>query len=220
MASLSRNPVRLFLSYSSKDRTFCSHLKTELSKYGLNVFLAHQDIAPSIEWQKKILRQLSICDVFVPILTKNFRGSLWTDQESGFAMAHRKHVLPLAVGTMPYAFVARYQAVKGEAMSIREMSFEIVKSLAPSRDLRQRVGEMIVQVLGKSSSADDSGDILRALALLSPLSTTQLARILRKVNSNHTIFRAKAIRALRKIMIDNERRVDKNLLRRVEDYLW
>src|SRR5258706_15187652 len=81
--------VQAFLSYSGKDRKLAGELKEGLEACGLSVFLAHEDIEPSVEWQTRILAELSTVDVFLPLLTSNFRESLWTDQESGVAVGRR-----------------------------------------------------------------------------------------------------------------------------------
>ena len=37
-------PLKAFISYSIKDRKLAKHIKKYLLTYGLNVFLAHDDI--------------------------------------------------------------------------------------------------------------------------------------------------------------------------------
>lgn len=76
---------RVFLSYSHKDRVIAGSIKTTLGSEALEVFMAHEDIQPSLEWQEEIFRQLKLCDIFIPLFSNNFRKSNWTDQESGLA---------------------------------------------------------------------------------------------------------------------------------------
>jgi hypothetical protein len=69
-------------------------VKGFLSTFGMDVFLAHDDLQPSAEWQKEIVQALRKCDVFIPLLTRSFHSSLWTDQETGIAIARKKLILP------------------------------------------------------------------------------------------------------------------------------
>ena len=73
--------LRVFLSYSYVDRGMARDLKSELEPYGIEVFLAHEDILPSTEWQEEIVMSIKGCDVFIPILTASFSESSWTDQQ-------------------------------------------------------------------------------------------------------------------------------------------
>ena len=45
------------------------------------------------------------------MLTSNFEDSKWTDQETGFAMALNKLIIPVKINIEPYGFVSRYQAL-------------------------------------------------------------------------------------------------------------
>ena len=108
MPKASSKPVQLFLSYSVKDKEFATDLKDELERLGPVVFLAHQDISPSLEWQSTILKKLKTIDVFIPIVTNKFLESYWTDQESGVALAYNRFILPAAIDQMPYGFIGRF----------------------------------------------------------------------------------------------------------------
>ncbi len=72
-------PLRVFISYTSLDKKLAGELKSYLAQYGIRVFLAHDTINPTDEWQVKILEALEKMDVFIPLLTKEFKLSDWTD---------------------------------------------------------------------------------------------------------------------------------------------
>ena len=105
-------PLRVFLSYSSKNKILAGEIKQGLEHLDFEVFLAHEDIEPAIEWQEEIIRELKVCDIFLPIINKNFKESNWTDQESGYALALEKFIIPLNAGLVPYGFIGKYQALK------------------------------------------------------------------------------------------------------------
>jgi len=100
-------PLKVFVSYSIKDRRLAKQIKKGLLTYGMNVFLAHDDIEASAQWANVILATLKESDVFLPLLTEAFSTSEWTDQETGVALAHRKLIIPLKVDRDPYGFVAQ-----------------------------------------------------------------------------------------------------------------
>jgi len=63
--------LKVFLSYHHNARNTASRLKDSLDVLGVDAFLAHEDLEPSVEWQKEILRALKYCDVFIPVLTRS-----------------------------------------------------------------------------------------------------------------------------------------------------
>jgi hypothetical protein len=105
----------VFLSYSSLDRSIAGMVKACLKQYGLDVFLAHEDITPSDVWVETIQENLNSCDVFIPIISQNFRESLWTDQEVGQAVQRfeaqgKPVIIPLKINMVPYGFIGKIQA--------------------------------------------------------------------------------------------------------------
>ncbi len=79
--------VPAFFSYAYEDRKLAGRIKERLETYGFDVFLAHDDIDPSTEWQEEILRHLGTCEVFLALLTEEFDESNWAHQEVGIAYA-------------------------------------------------------------------------------------------------------------------------------------
>jgi hypothetical protein len=101
----------LFVSHSHKDRGIASLIKSELNDFGVDVFVAHEDINPTEEWQEAILEKLEQCDALLLLLTDSFKNSFWTDQETGFAMALKKLLIPVKIDIEPYGFISKYQAL-------------------------------------------------------------------------------------------------------------
>ena len=85
--------IKVFISHNHKDYELAKEIKYFLESFGLKVFLAHKDIEPSREWVEKIHEALKDCDIFVPLISKYFYKSEWTDQESGIAFTHDKKIL-------------------------------------------------------------------------------------------------------------------------------
>ena len=81
----------VFLSHRASYRREVSEVKEALGSRGLNCFVAHEDIRPSLTWQDEILKALNTMDVFVGFVTDDFhQGGGWPDQEIGYA--HKREV--------------------------------------------------------------------------------------------------------------------------------
>jgi hypothetical protein len=102
---------RIFLSHKAEYKVETAKLQKELAAYGISSFVAHNDIEPTREWQDEIENALHTMDVLVALLTEGFQQSNWTDQEIGFALGRKKQVIAVRMGTDPYGFIGRYQAV-------------------------------------------------------------------------------------------------------------
>lgn len=106
----------IFLSYHHNDRELAGKIKRLLERKGFAVFLAHEDIDPSIEWRAAIQLHLTSCTAMIAIVSKDFEKSSFTNQEVGIAMANDKKVIPLVFGVklkdLP-GFLEARQAVPG-----------------------------------------------------------------------------------------------------------
>ena len=75
----------LFLSHKVKYRNEISKLAKNLNANGINTFVAHHDVKPTLEWRSEILNALNTMTHFVAFLTDGFHESRWTNQEVGYA---------------------------------------------------------------------------------------------------------------------------------------
>jgi hypothetical protein len=84
-----------------------------LRQLGCTAFMAHEDIQVSQEWRLQILQELGVADIFVPILSANYYGSIWCKQESGVAAYRNMTVVPLSTdGAIPDGFIGHIQSTK------------------------------------------------------------------------------------------------------------
>ena len=102
---------RIFLSHKAEYKVETAKIQKQLATYGIASFVAHNDIEPTREWQDEIENALHTMDVLVALMTEGFQQSNWTDQEIGFALGRKKQVIAVRMGTDPYGFIGRYQAV-------------------------------------------------------------------------------------------------------------
>jgi len=101
-----------FISYSHKDRKYGAQAKSLLADVGIEAFLAHDDLRVSDEWRKRIIVELKRCDLFVPLVSKNFLASKWAPQEVGFIISRPEVVIaPISLdGTTPFGFISHVQS--------------------------------------------------------------------------------------------------------------
>jgi len=190
--------IRVFLCYSSEENELAGEIKDNLEAHGLEVFLAHEDIEPTEEWQEVIIRKLKECDIFVPIVSKNFKNSRWTDQETGIAFAEEKMIIPISHDLVPYGFIGKFQALKlGE--KIPESCDKIIGIIKTKNNkLKEMLTDCFVKSFVESTSYAESNK--KALLLISyePFTEDQVNELIRGFMSNNQIHGAyEARRAIR-----------------------
>lgn len=120
--------LRIFFSYSTDDKKLVGMLKEYLEYMGFEIFLAHEDLAPCVEWQEEIKKNLNRCDIFIPFLTKSFKKSDWTDQEIGIAVAADKFIISLQVDFPPYGFIGKNQGLKVNTNYLRNEDEKTIRN--------------------------------------------------------------------------------------------
>lgn len=190
---ISYRNLRVFLSYSSKDKKLVGDIKQSLESLGFEVFLAHEDIEPSLEWQEEIIKNLRTCDIFIPIVNENYKKSNWTDQESGFAVALEKLVVPIDVGLVPYGFIGKYQALKlGDNI---QNSCRKVKSIVRTHHrFKEFLDNNSVKAFVDSTSFNEANRRVEGIEILEPFTPSQINEIVKGYLSNDQVrgaFRAR-----------------------------
>lgn len=148
---------KFFISYSHLDKEIAGKLKESLEGFGLKAFLAHEDIEPSEEWQRAIIRELKASDAFLPILTKNFPLSNWTGQESGIAYIREKLIIPLKFGLVPFGFMGKFQALNFDEENLKFVSLQIIDILSRKGD-KDKLINSLIEGFGKSLSFADANE--------------------------------------------------------------
>lgn len=101
-----------FISYSNSDRKIARETKSALEDFGITGFLAHEDLQVSEEWRDSIIEKLENAQIFVALLSKDFKASEWCAQEVGFIISRPDVlVIPLSIdGTLPFGFISKLQS--------------------------------------------------------------------------------------------------------------
>jgi hypothetical protein len=170
-------------------------LKDSFEKIGFEVFLAHEDIKPGLEWQTEIIKNLKKCDIFIPFLTKNFGSSEWTDQETGMAVIDDKLIIPLQVNVLPYGFIGKIQGQKLHKPSEGELDFdrvteEITKIIINDKRFRSGIKEFAISNLINSRSYYEANARVKILKYFVKFTNEEINRICDGVIKNTQIYGA------------------------------
>lgn len=135
---------RLFLSHVSSHKLDVSKLKLTLFDNGISAFVAHEDIEPALEWQDEIALALRSMHALVALITPDFHNSSWTDQEIGWALGRGAPVLPVQLGTVPYGFVGKIQAIRGRLEEPVPLANELTGALLRNKQVRVQMRSALV----------------------------------------------------------------------------
>lgn len=197
--------ARVFLSYSEKDRHLAARIKTGLENFGLEVFLAHEDINPSADWEKTILENLDSTDIFIPVITGNFKNSQWTDQECGIAYSKKKLIISIAVdGVIPYGFISKYQALKLDSKNTKDQTSKLIEAIIKAKpEFESQLLDSLVKAFAVSYSFDDAGLKSKLILSFSKINTEQINEIFKQVFRNDQIYRSCSARSNIKKLFEN-----------------
>lgn len=137
---------RLFISHVSKYKKSASNLKRSLTAYGIDCFVAHEDITPSKEWEVEIENSLFTMDALCAIVVPEFCESKWCDQEVGIALGQHKLVISINKGENPYGFFGKFQALRSKNTS-SDMAAEVWKIIANNDRTKDLYSEKLVNLL-------------------------------------------------------------------------
>jgi hypothetical protein len=79
--------IRIFISHKDEKKIEAKKLAVILDSLGVSSFVAHDSIQPMLTWKNEIYKALQTMDAFVCFITEDYYGSVWTNQEIGFALA-------------------------------------------------------------------------------------------------------------------------------------
>lgn len=208
--------ISVFISYSNEEKEIAGLMKLLLEKYcGYEVFLAHDDMTVSADFQEEIMRKIFEADYFIPLISEKFSLSPYTDQEIGIAIAHKKKIIPIKLGQInPYGFIQKYHALQLKEYSdnttnIKELVIAIgllaIKSY--SKQYSNKAKNSTVIALKNSNSFKNSNVIIQILCECSKLSKIQIEVIKIAIKTNYEVQEAFGLEDLKK-MLKNKYKID------------
>ena len=165
-------------------------LKTALIPYGISAFIAHEDIAPSSEWQNEIDLALRSMHALTAILTPDFHASDWTDQEVGFAVGRGILVVPINVGLAPYGFIGKFQAFGGSLDNPLQAAKRLFEILLKNPKSHAHMRRGLAFALAGAQSYSSAISLSKAIHTLNDFTEAEKAVILRACRENDQVFGA------------------------------
>lgn len=139
--------------------------------------MAHEDIKPTQQWLDEIENALGSMDALVALMTEGFHDSNWTDQEVGFAFGREVPIISVRLGTDPYGFIGKFQAL---SCSWDAAPLEIAKLLIK----HDKMMDSYIAAVESCSSWNNGLVIAQLLPFIERISTDQEARLLKAYNEN------------------------------------
>lgn len=186
---------RLFISHLSDYKVPASNLKECLQSYGIDGFVAHEDITPSKEWEQEIEAALFSLDALCAIVVPGFEKSNWCDQEVGIALGRKKMVFSIKKGKNPYGFFGKYQAIPSQE-SANSMAKELTKAICANEFTR---GEYFTKLINLVLNASSEITALRFVQVLSEadyLDKQYVSLLHDNFADNQTIMTVNVLRAV------------------------
>ena len=146
---------RMFISHVSSHKQSAANLKLALADYGISGFVAHEDIEPTTEWQEEIIAALRSMDALCAILTEEFNGSKWCDQEVGFGLGRNVLCIPIKHGIDPCGILGKYQGAKA-ANDARDVAKQIFKLLCNNDKTHDKYISVLSNLFLGASNKDTS----------------------------------------------------------------
>lgn len=189
--------LKIFLSYSTKDKRHVEKFKAVFEEYyGATAFLAHQDLNVSDQWKKRILKEIDTADVYVAVLTGNFKNSDWTAQEAGIALKRKIKIASLQVTVKPYGFLADHQAGKIKLNHPHEACDAVIRGVIDRKALRVKLINGFTDAFIKSESYDFTNQMTHKLDLLGKFSKSLITKLVTGACQNDQIYDAQKTKYL------------------------
>lgn len=195
---------RLFISHLSQNKLSASHLKQYLSNYGIDCFVAHEDITPSKEWEEEIEKALFTMDALCAIVEPEFIKSQWCDQEVGIALGQKKLVISRDKGCVPYGFFGKYQALKGTGKMVSDVAFAVWKAISTNDKTKTKYINYLISLILNSSNAKDAIKYINILAQCQDVDKGFIESLHGNFKSNEVLNSEKVLKEVNPIFITHE----------------
>ncbi len=178
---------KLFISHLASFRETIGHLKSELEKYGISSFVAHEDIEPTKEWQVEIERGLFSMDALCAVLMPGFKESNWTDQEVGIAIGRNVLIIPIRKELDPYGFIGKYQAFQAVGKKINEVAEVIFGIIASNPKTKTKYLNTLVELIVLSNSPNQGIERLEALKKIKDVPKENIISLQNRIPENKNL---------------------------------
>jgi TIR domain len=181
-------PLVVFGSHLSEHKVLVGAVRTELLKYGIELFVAHDTIEHDTLWQDEIEKALDLADAGLVFVHSKLRDSPWCDQEIGWLQGRHVPVMALRFDGTPYGFFAKHQAqpvpMNATPTAIAEMTVDRIASKA---ELTSGFAASLVSAMASSPNFATTDAIWKRLRELSFLDADLCSKLLEATKTNTQI---------------------------------
>ena len=151
-------PIRVFISYSGKDKKMAGEIARVMKSLRMKPFLAHDDIVAGEQWKEAVRKEICECDMLVALVTPNFHKSEYTEQEAGAAWVLEKPILAILTDEeKPTGFIAERQGVQYRhdypAITVSGILRFVLSEICKDEDMVDTLTELLAEA--KSYEAAD-----------------------------------------------------------------
>jgi len=164
-------------------------IATTLSSFGLRPFMAARHVKPAQEWLRRLERELRDSYALAAFLSPDFRNSAWTDQEVGYALAHKKKIIAIQLHstTAPHGFLERYQALTAITMLPHDIALKILDRLLSFKDAPPELLELVISRLQSERSEASLRFWSERLTMIHTVPPDALSRLQNILHTNAAI---------------------------------
>lgn len=184
---------RFFLSHVSTHKVMAAALKNALGLRGVHVFVAHEDIEPSLEWQSEIELALRSMHALGALLTPEFHASKWTDHELGWALGRGVLVVPLRLGVDPYGLIGKIQGLPGNLGEPRKLAARIAETLLANRQTHGEMRRALLKTFTEASSVEMAKATTKLLMSIHDITDDERAALWRVCRDNRHVAEAEGV---------------------------
>lgn len=178
----------IFLSHADKDKILAENIADKLKEKNFDVFVAHKDIETGFDWKQTIKNRIGECDLFLILLSSNFRKASYTDQEVGIAISNKKNIFPISIdNTEPYGFMSESQGSKFNIDKIDEEVRKLSEIFLRVVDGTFRTIDEIILELKYSSYFRNANKISDELFLYDDFTDGQIENIVKIYLCNYQV---------------------------------
>lgn len=174
---------RIFISHLTENKESATYLKHHLARYGIDCFVAHEDIEPSKLWQTEIEKALASMDLLCAILTPNFYQSRWCDQEVGIALGRAIPTLSIKRGADPHGFIGKYQAIKAKKTA-EDVAKDVVETICKMDNVNEKYFSILGRLFTNSKNEEEALDWLKQINKISNFSVDVIDKMASSFGNN------------------------------------
>lgn len=166
--------VRLFITHSAIHKGFAHKVAERLGTAGVHGFVAHDSVEVTAEWQTVIERALNTCDALAALVHPEANGSVWCQQEIGWAMGRGIPHFLIRIPTVPTGFPARTQWSMCEPDAPDVAAEHILKWVNGLPGFGDRLTSGLFEALRRARSYEGARDVAVRIAQVAPLTSAQM----------------------------------------------